>query len=96
MNESILQKVAKKCYLPANEVIYDLIKKHGNKFKVTFSITGSALDQFELYAPEVLESFQKLAATGNVEFLAETNGHTLASQVVITSYSIHYTKLYDV
>ncbi len=80
LNESILQKVAKKCYLPANAVLLKLMQKHGKQFKVTFSLTGAAIDQFELYAPEVLESFQELAATGNVEFLAETNGHTLASQ----------------
>lgn len=79
LNESVLQKVAQKCYLPTNELLLQLIKKHGNKFKITFSITGIALDQFELYAPEVIESFKKLADTGNVEFLAETYSHSLAS-----------------
>ncbi|MBI9068933.1 MAG: glycoside hydrolase family 57 protein [Salinivirgaceae bacterium] len=79
LNESVLQKVAQKCYLPTNELLLQLIKKHGNKFKITFSITGIALDQFELYAPEVIESFKRLADTGNVEFLAETYSHSLSS-----------------
>ncbi len=79
-NESILQKVAQKCYLPANDLMLKLIEKHGRNFKVTFSITGVALDQFELYAPEVIESFQRLAKTNQVEFLAETYSHSLASQ----------------
>ncbi|HKK42981.1 MAG TPA: glycoside hydrolase family 57 protein [Bacteroidales bacterium] len=78
-NESIMRKVADKCYLPANKVIMDLINKHNGKFKVTFSISGLAINQFRLYAPEVLESFRKLADTGMVEFLAETNAHSLAS-----------------
>ena len=78
-NESIMRKVAGKCYLPANKILLDLIEKHKGKFKVAFSITGIAINQFRLYAPEVLESFRKLADTGMVEFLAETNAHSLAS-----------------
>jgi alpha-amylase len=78
-NESILRKVADKCYLPANKILLEMIRKHGGKFKVAFSISGVALDQFELYAPDVLESFKKLADTGSVEFLAETNAHSLAA-----------------
>ena len=78
-NESIMRKVAEKCYLPANEVILDLIQKNKGKFKVTYSITGLAINQFRLYAPEVLDSFRQLAETGMVEFLAETDSHSLAS-----------------
>jgi alpha-amylase len=78
-NESIMRKVAEKCYLPANKVILDLINKHKGKFKVTFSLSGLAINQFRLYAPEVLASFKKLADTGMVEFLAETNSHSLVS-----------------
>ena len=78
-NESIMRKIAGKCYLPANKILLDLIEKHKGKFKIAFSITGIAINQFRLYAPEVLESFRKLADTGMVEFLAETNAHSLAS-----------------
>jgi alpha-amylase len=79
LNESIMRKVAGKCYLPANKIIMDLIEKHKGKFKVAFSLSGTVINQFRLYAPEVLESFKKLAETGMVEFLAETNAHSLAS-----------------
>jgi alpha-amylase len=78
-NESIMRKVADKCYLPANKVILDLIQKHKGKFKVAYSLSGLAINQFRLYAPEVLDSFKSLAATGMVEFLAETSSHSLAS-----------------
>ena len=79
LNESIMRKVADKCYLPANNIILDLIHKHKGKFKVTFSLTGLVINQFRLYAPEVLDSFRKLAETGMVEFLAETDSHSLSS-----------------
>ena len=78
-NESILHKVAQKCYLPANELMLDLIKKNKGRFKVAYSISGIAMEQFRLYAPEVLESFKKLADTGSVEFLSETYAHSLSS-----------------
>jgi alpha-amylase len=78
-NRTILKRIAQRCYLPMNELLYELIEKHGKNFKVAFSISGSALEQFEQYAPEVLESFKKLASTKCVEFLAETYSHSLAS-----------------
>lgn len=78
-NERIMSRVSEQCYLPTNELLLKMIKKHKNKFKVTFSISGLAIEQFKLYSPKVLESFQELAKTGNVEFLAETYSHSLAS-----------------
>ncbi len=78
-NETILQKVAQKCYLPANELMLKLIQKHKGRFKIAFSISGIAMEQFRLYAPEVLESFKLLAQTGKVEFLSETYAHSLSS-----------------
>jgi alpha-amylase len=78
-NESIMKKVAEKCYLPTNKLILDLITKHKGKFKVAFSLSGIVIDQFRLYAPEVLDSFRRLAETGFVEFLGETDSHSLSS-----------------
>ncbi|OYT41811.1 MAG: alpha-amylase [Candidatus Altiarchaeales archaeon ex4484_43] len=77
-NREILQKVARKCYLPANKLILDLINETDGKFRVSYSITGVVLDQFEEYMPEVIESFQKLVDTGYVELLSETYYHSLA------------------
>ncbi len=78
-NRFIMQRVAEKSYLPMNNILLDLIKEYGSAFKVSFSISGTAIEQFEAYAPEVLESFKRLADTGNVEFLTETYAHSLAS-----------------
>ena len=78
-NRSIMQKIARECYLPMNALLESLVKKYDGAFKCTFSITGSAVEQFKAYAPEVLDSFKRLAATGHVEFLGETYSHSLAS-----------------
>ena len=78
-NETFLRKVADQCYLPANKIILDLIRKNNGKFKVTYSLTGVVIDQFKLYAPEVIDSFKDLAATGCVEFLSETFTNSMVS-----------------
>lgn len=78
-NETILRKVADDCYLPANEVLLKAINKNKGQFKVAFSLSGIALEQFKLYAPEVIDSFKALADTGCVEFLSETYAHSLIS-----------------
>ncbi len=77
-NESIIKKITHKCYLPANNVILDLINRTGGRFKVSYSMTGVVLEQLEKHAPEVIDSFKKLADTGCVEFLDETYHHTLS------------------
>lgn len=76
-NKKILDKVSKKCYLPANKVLFELIKRHP-EFKVSFSLSGIFLEQIEKHQPRVLESFQKLVDTGNVELLGETYYHSLS------------------
>ncbi|MBK9358954.1 MAG: polysaccharide deacetylase family protein [Bacteroidales bacterium] len=78
-NRSIVRRVAERSYIPMNNLLLGLIKEYGAAFRVSFSISGIALDQFEMYAPEALASFKKLASTGNVEFLAETYAHSLAA-----------------
>ena len=78
-NRTILGRVARKCYLPMNAVLLEAIRANGGRFKVAFSISGSAIEQFVRYAPEVLDSFRALADTGCVEFLSETYCHSLAS-----------------
>ena len=78
-NRTIVRRIADRCYLPMNQLLLEQIKQHGGAFKVAFSISGAAAEQFEKYAPEVIDSFKALAATGCVEFLSETYSHSLAS-----------------
>lgn len=79
LNQQILQKIANNCYLKTNNLLISLINKFPGQFNVAFSISGMALEQFEKYQPEVLTSFQALGKTNQVEFLAETYYHSLAS-----------------
>lgn len=78
LNAEIMRKVAEKCYLPMNDLLLELIKRFEGKFKVAFSISGVAIEQMELYAPDVLKSFQDLVDTGCVEILSETYYHSLS------------------
>lgn len=80
-NRTIIRRVADKCYLPANSLMLDIINKYGTSFKISYSISGTALDQFEMYTPDVIESFKKLVDTGCVEILSETYSHSLSSLV---------------
>jgi len=77
-NREILNKVADKCYLRTNQKMLELIERHKGRFRISYSISGTAIEQFEKYRPDVLQSFINLANTGCVEFLAETYYHSLS------------------
>ena len=81
-NRNILKRIVSRCYLPMNELLLQAIKDSKGAFKVAFSISGSAIEQFDRYAPEVIDSFKALADTGCVEFLSETYYHSLSSLAV--------------
>lgn len=76
-NCDAMLRAAQQCYLPANKVLLRCLRAYED-FAISFSISGVALDMFEQYTPEVIESFQELFATGRVEFTAETYTHSLA------------------
>jgi len=76
-NRKIIEKVADKSYRPMNKVLMELLEKHP-EFRFALSFSGTVLDQFEAYAPDVLKSFQALVETGRVEILADTYHHSLA------------------
>ena len=78
-NRTILRRVAEKCYLPANRLLHEAITRSDGRFRVALSLSGVVLDQLEADAPDVLESFRRLADTGGVELLGETSHHSLAS-----------------
>lgn len=77
LNEQILSRITRECYIPTNKLLLNLIRKHPG-LRITFSISGTTIEQFEQFAPEVLLSFRDLAETGAVEFLAETYYHSLS------------------
>ena len=91
-NRTILRRIAQKCYLPMNQLMLDLIRQNRGKFKICYSISGSALEQFQRFCPDVIASFKALADTGKVEFLAETYYHSLASLASESEFRHQVTK----
>ncbi len=79
LNHEIFEKVAKKCYLPTNKLLLDLINQYDGKFKVSFSLTGTFVEFCQNYMPEVLDSFKELFKTGSVDLIEETYYHSLSS-----------------
>jgi alpha-amylase len=77
-NAAICRKVANKCYLPANRLLLDIIRQFEGRFRIAYSLTGVLLEQLLSFSPEVLSTFDALAETGCVEFLAETYYHSLS------------------
>ncbi len=97
-NEALFLKVARKCYLPANKIMLQLLEKHP-EFKISYSFSGTALEQMEQFYPEVLTSFQSLVDTGRVELLSETYYHSLSflysKKEFIEQVNLHNKKLKD-
>lgn len=78
LNREIMNRVADKCYLPANEMFRKRIEASHGRFRMSLSLTGIVIDQFRKFRPDALESFKELVATGGLELLAETYHHSLA------------------
>jgi len=76
-NERIAHKVAEKSYIPTNRALLELLNNHP-EFRLSLSITGTVIEQLEMWAPEALQSFKDLVATGRVEIVGETYHHSLA------------------
>lgn len=80
-NRTTMQRVSELCYLPMNQLIMKKMETLGNKLRFALSFSGTVIEQMQQYAPQSLDSFRNLVATGNVEVLAETYSHSIASMV---------------
>ena len=80
-NERSISDIAERSYMPALNVLQQMIQEHGKYFKVAFSLSGVGIEQLEMHAPQVLEKLQELNNTGCVEFLAEPYSHGLSALV---------------
>ncbi len=98
LNREIMERMARQCYVPANNLLMRLIDQYPD-LRFTFGISGTAIDQMELFAPEAIESFRKLAQTGCVDFLSEPYYHSLAFLMDGEEFEIqileHAEKLYE-
>ena len=78
LDEAVLRKVADKCYRPMNALVEELVARTEGRFRAAYSITGTALEQLSRCAPDVIESFRRLAQSGAIELLGETYHHSLS------------------
>lgn len=78
-NHYLAQRLAERCYLPANQMMLELIQQHPGQFKLSFSIDGSSIMLFKNYCPAVIDSFKELIATGYVEITGSTFTHSIAA-----------------
>lgn len=79
LNEQIFTKVARKCYLPTNNMLLDLINKTDGKFRISYSLTGTFVEYCQEFMPEIIDSFRELFKTGAVDMIEETYYHSLSS-----------------
>jgi len=79
LNQKIFEKVAKKCYMPTNRLLLDLIRKYDGKFRISYSLTGTFIEYCQMFLPELIDSFKDLVKTGCVDLLDETYFHSLSS-----------------
>lgn len=99
-NKEIFIKVARHCYWPATETVLSLIKRYKDRFRVTYSLSGTFLDQCKEYQPGLIDLFNMLADTGCVEFLDETYYHSLSSlfedrSEFVEQVKMHREAMYD-
>lgn len=77
-NKLAADKFSDECYLPANKILHSLIKSNNGKFRIAFSISGTAIELLQEFRPDVIQSFRQLAKTGCVDFFAETYYNSLS------------------
>jgi len=97
LDREIFERASRKCYLPANQIILNLIdqyKRERKKVKVSFSLSGVFLEQCERFNKDVLESFKRLAETGCVEFLDQTYYHSLCGLYPVSGEFVEQVKMH--
>jgi len=67
-------------YLPLCQTLKDMINLSKGKFHCAISISGTMIELFEQFNPEMIDILKELAATKAVEFLATPYAYSLASE----------------
>jgi alpha-amylase len=75
-NREILQRVCEKCYIPATQLMLELLDEG---FKCAFSLSGTLVEQLERWNADTLGLFRGVARHRNAELLSQTYYHSVAS-----------------
>lgn len=78
-DDDIMSRLAENSYMPMCETLLEMIRNTNGAFKCSLSISGTAIEQMQLYVPELIDKLKELADTGCVEFMSGTYSHSLAS-----------------
>jgi len=90
LNRLVIERASSKCYIPATKIILENILRYkgsGREFKVSFSISGIFLEQVRRWKPEIIDLFNELVETGNVELIEQTYYHSLAAFMPLLGWS---------
>ena len=63
-NDEIITRLAEQSYIPMAKTLLDMIRENGKDFRFALSITGTAIEQLQLYVPEFIGILKELADTG--------------------------------
>lgn len=78
-DDEIITRIARNSYMPMADTLLEMINRGNGDFKCALSISGTAIEQLQMYVPECIDKLRQLADTGCVEFLSGTYSHSLAS-----------------
>ena len=67
-------------YMPLCQTIKEMINLSKGKFHCGLSVSGTLIEMFEQFSPEMIDVLKELAATKAVEFLATPYSYSLASE----------------
>lgn len=77
-NDEVFDRIAQECYIPASRMILELLRQYPD-FRVSYVISGLALDQMQARSSELVDLLREINRTGRVEFLTEPYAHSLSS-----------------
>lgn len=78
-DDEIITRLANTSYIPMADTLLEMINRSGGHFKCAISISGTAIEQLQMYVPECIDKLRQLADSGCVEFLSGTYSHSLSS-----------------
>jgi len=67
-------------YMPLCQTIREMIKLSKNRFRCALAVSGTMLELFEQYIPEMIDILKELAASKCVEFVRVPYSYSLAAQ----------------
>ena len=77
--EEHLEYLVNTSYLPLCNTIKEMIRLSKGRFHCALSVSGTTLEMFQQFAPEMIDVLNELAQTGCVEFVATPYAYSLAS-----------------